>query len=219
MANEPIIDTSTTYNIDYTTDDIVNAWQTQRLRMIRIEPGDMHVRKALAVLQQDPVVTALASSAALQPVGGPDLDFAIGAISQAQLGVAVALLPTEPEAASSDKPVIVGNMTLGWGGLSARTAHHRTASVGITLARQWQGRGYGAEAMGWLLDWAFAHAGLHTVSLTAAAFNQRAIGMYKKVGFRVEGRHKERIFFNHGWHDEIAFGITEDEWALLRGRK
>ncbi|XWW94128.1 hypothetical protein V2A60_002070 [Cordyceps javanica] len=236
MAAETTIDTSSTYNVDYTSEDVVNAWQTKRLRMIRVEAGDDNVREALAVIQQDPVVTALASSAALQPVGRADLDGTISAISGALLGVAIALLPTEadhqrqqqeqqetPAGEGDDakrddpgKPVIIGNMTLGWGGLSPRTAHHRSASMGITLARAWQGRGYGGEAIGWMLDWAFCHAGLHTVSLSAASFNQRGVHLYRKLGFRVEGRRRETIYFNRGWHDEIEFGITEHEWEALR---
>ncbi|EGX90008.1 GNAT family acetyltransferase, putative [Cordyceps militaris CM01] len=218
MATESTIDTSSTYTVDYTTEDVVNAWQTKRLRMIRIEPGDPAVRQALAGLQQDPVVTALASNAVLQPVGSADLDGAIAVISQALLGVAIALLPAA-DASPELPPVIIGNMTLGWGGLAPRTAHHRTAGMGITLARAWQGQGYGAEAIDWMLDWAFAHAGLHSVSLSAADFNQRAVRVYQKLGFRVEGRYKERIYFNRAWHDEIAFGITEHEWAALRGKK
>ncbi len=221
MATE-LIDTSSTYNVDYTSDDIVHAWQSKRLSMIRIDVGDEHVRNALAGIQQDPVVTALASSAALQPVGKTDLDGQISAIANALLGVAIALLPDEAEkhdaSSTSGKPVIIGSMTLGWGGLSPRTAHHRHASMGITLAREWQGRGYGGEAINWMLDWAFGQAGLHTVSLTAASFNPRGIHLYKKLGFRVEGRRKETIYFNRGWHDEIDFGMTEHEWDALRRR-
>ncbi|OAA75114.1 Acyl-CoA N-acyltransferase [Akanthomyces lecanii RCEF 1005] len=226
MATESI-DTSSAYNVDYTSENVVNAWQSKRLHMIRIEVGDERIRKALAGIQQDPVVTALASSAALQPVGKTDLDGQISAISNALLGVAIALRPEEAKSRAhpighdpDDKSfVIIGSMALGWGGLSPRTAHHRTASMGITLAREWQNRGYGGEAINWMLDWAFGHAGLHTVSLSAADFNQRGIHLYKKLGFRVEGRRRETIYFNRGWHDEIEFGITEHEWEALRQRK
>ncbi|KAJ6789475.1 hypothetical protein PWT90_00276 [Aphanocladium album] len=216
MATESVIDTSSTYDVDYASEDVVNAWQTKRLRMIRVEVGDDHIREALAGIQQDPVVTALASSAALQPVGKSDLDGNISAMSGALLGVAIALLPDE---ADDSKPVVIGNMTLGWGGISARTAQHRSASMSITLSKDWQGKGYGGEALNWMMDWAFAHAGLHTLSLTAASFNQRGIHLYKKLGFRVEGRRKETIYFNRGWYDEIDFGMTEHEWEALRQKK
>lgn len=195
--------------------------------MISVEVGDDHIREALGVIQQDPVITALASSAALQPVGKADLDGNISAISNALLGVAIALLPEEAQKHAHEdtgdrdpsKPVIIGNMTLGWGGISARTAQHRSASMSIALSKEWQNKGYGGEAINWMMDWAFAHAGLHTLSLSAASFNQRGIHLYKKVGFRVEGRHKETIYFNRGWHDEIDFGMTEHEWEALRQRK
>lgn len=226
MATQSI-DTSSTYNVDYTSEDIVNAWQSKRLCMVRIEAGDERIRRAFADIQQDPVVTALASSAALQPVGKTDLDDQISAISNALLGVAIVLRPEEAKNShhahsvgrESKAAIIIGSMALGWGGVSPRTAHHRTASMGITLAREWQGRGYGGEAIDWMLDWAFGHAGLHSVSLSAADYNQRGIRLYKKLGFRVEGRRRETIYFNRGWHDEIEFGFTEHEWESLRQRK
>lgn len=166
-------------------------------------------------MQQDPVITALGSSAALQPVGTADLDNGIAAITSSLLSVAISLLPSE--AGPDTDPVIIGNMTLGR--VSPRTAHHRNTSIGIKLLREHQGKGYGGEALDWMLDWAFRHAGMHTVSLTAVDFNQSAIGLYRKLGFRVEGRRKEVVYFDGGWHDEIDFGMTEREWEVLRERR
>lgn len=37
MPSEPIIDTSSTYTVDYNAAEVVNAWQTKRLRMLRID--------------------------------------------------------------------------------------------------------------------------------------------------------------------------------------
>lgn len=228
MASESVIDTSAPFDVDYSFDDVTKAWQTQRLRMIRIGEGNDHIRQALARTLQDPVVMALASSSALQPTNNQYIDDEISAISSATLGVAIALLPEEAgkfpnfdgaAAADPATPVIIGNMTIGWGGFSARTAHHRNASMSISLSRDFQGKGYGGEALNWLIDWAFGHAGLHTVSLTAASYNQRGIHLYKKLGFRVEGRRKETIYFNRGWHDEIDFGMTEHEWDALKQKK
>lgn len=227
MAPEAgVIDTSSAYDVDYDNLAVVNAWETRRLRFLRIDGGDEYIRQALIQTQQDPVVMALASSAALQPVGAKEMNDTIGAISNALLGVAIELLPEEADRQFPDrikqfapKPVVIGNMTIGWGGVSLRTVHHRNASMGITLAQPFQGKGYGTEAINWMLDWAFGHMGLHTVSLTAASYNQRGIGLYKKLGFRVEGRRKETIYFDRGWHDEIDFGMTEHEWEALRGRK
>ncbi|UNI23844.1 hypothetical protein JDV02_009638 [Purpureocillium takamizusanense] len=115
-------------------------------------------------------------------------------------------------------PTIVGVICLGWGGVNASTAHHRGSHIGVSLAAAHQGRGYGREAIDWTLDWAFRHAGMHTVGITAASYNARACGLYERMGFVREGRRRETIWMDRGWHDEIEFGMTEGEWEVLRGR-
>jgi RimJ/RimL family protein N-acetyltransferase len=144
-------------------------------------------------------------------------------MSKALLGVAICLRPSEEEekqqepSSEKKKPTIIGTMCLGWGGISPRTAHHRSAHMGIVLAKPYQNKGYGREAINWMLDWAFKHAGLHTVCMIAASFNQRGIHLYQDIGFRLEGRRKEVCYFNRGWYDELDFGMTEHEWEKLRG--
>ena len=133
--------------------------------------------------------------------------------------------PSTPDSLRSFKytarprhPTIIGVMCLGWDGISARTAHHRTAPIGISLSPRYQNKGYGREAINWMLDWTFVHAGLHSVSISGAAYNPRALHLYKSLGFVEEGRRRETIWMNRGWWDEVEFGMTEGEWELLRKR-
>lgn len=229
----PVDTTSPTGSVDYSATDIVDAWRTQRLEFIKIDQSNQDIREALPQTEQDPVVLSLASSRALRPIGEKDLDDQLAAMSNALLGVAICLRPPEGEGEGEDKPhashaspkphkgrkpTIIGTMCIGWGGVDPRTAHHRSAHMGIVLARAYQNKGYGREAINWMLDWAFMHAGLHTVCMVAASYNQRGIHLYQDIGFRLEGRRKETIYFNRGWHDELDFGMTENDWERLRGR-
>lgn len=116
------------------------------------------------------------------------------------------------------KPTIIGVICLGWGGGNPATAHHRGSSIGVSLAAAHQGRGYGREAIDWMLDWAFRHAGLHTVAITAASYNARACALYESMGFVREGCRRETIWMDRAWHDEIEFGMTEGEWEARRQR-
>ena len=115
------------------------------------------------------------------------------------------------------KPTIIGVICLGWGGGNPATAHHRGSSIGVSLAAAHQGRGYGREAIDWMLDWAFRHAGLHTVAITAASYNARACALYESMGFVREGCRRETIWMDRAWHDEIEFGMTEGEWEARKG--
>lgn len=75
-----------------------------------------------------------------------------------------------------------------------------------------QGRGYGTEALGLLLQFAFCYAGLHRVGLEVYEFNHRAIHLYRKVGFRDEGRLRDYIYRDGAWHDTLLMGMLSSEF-------
>lgn len=79
---------------------------------------------------------------------------------------------------------------IGSGGLhpvsqSLRTRH--VAGLGMVVAHDWWGRGIGSGLMERLLDWADNWAGLLRVELGVYVDNERAIALYRKFGFEVEG--------------------------------
>ena len=78
------------------------------------------------------------------------------------------------------------------------------------------GRGYGSEATTLMVDHAFTSLGLHRVSLSVFAFNERAIRSYARVGFVTEGRAREAIWRDGRWWDEIHMSVLEPEWRAAR---
>ena len=83
---------------------------------------------------------------------------------------------------------IIGSAGLHVGQNSLRRAHVRMLGIGI--APGWQGRGVGKLLIGRLLDWADRWAGVLRVELTVHADNDRAIALYRAMGFVEEGRHR-----------------------------
>jgi len=85
-----------------------------------------------------------------------------------------------------------GDRVVGSAGLhstpSLRRSHVR--SLGIGVAADWQGRGVGRGLMERLLHWADNWANVLRVELTVHADNDRAIALYRAMGFEEEGRHK-----------------------------
>jgi RimJ/RimL family protein N-acetyltransferase len=69
---------------------------------------------------------------------------------------------------------------------------HRTAELGIAIGEQecWN-KGYGTETCFLVLDYGFNGLGLHNVVLDPVSFNERAIEVYKRVGFREIGRRRQ----------------------------
>ncbi len=96
-------------------------------------------------------------------------------------------------------------------------ACERTATVGIAIGEKdcW-GQGYGAEALGLLLEHAFDELNLHRVGLTVYAHNPRALACYEKLGFVREGAWREAHFVDGRYVDEVLMGILAREWRERR---
>jgi RimJ/RimL family protein N-acetyltransferase len=90
--------------------------------------------------------------------------------------------------------------------------YHHTCELGITIGdKDYWGRGYGREAVGLLLDYAFRLRGVRKVSLQVNGNNERAIRSYKACGFIEEGRLRKQVWSNGGYIDLVCMGILRDE--------
>jgi RimJ/RimL family protein N-acetyltransferase len=89
--------------------------------------------------------------------------------------------------------------------------------VGVTLAPEHQGKGYAAEALVCLLDYAFFALGKHRVTALADAENGPAARLLERVGLRREGHFRENVWFKDKWGDEVLYAVLEGEWAQRRG--
>lgn len=81
------------------------------------------------------------------------------------------------------------------------------------------GKGYGSQATRALLRFAFQSLGLNRVYLYCPAYNERALGMYEKVGFKREGRFRQDIFMDGQYHDSIWMAILKEDYGRARPRK
>ncbi|MDQ0159609.1 GNAT family N-acetyltransferase [Alkalibacillus salilacus] len=78
--------------------------------------------------------------------------------------------------------------------------------------KEYWGQGYGTEALNLLLNYAFQELNLHRVSLKVFSFNEKAIKLYQKLGFKEEGKSRQSLFRNGQWHDIIHMGMLQDEY-------
>jgi RimJ/RimL family protein N-acetyltransferase len=91
----------------------------------------------------------------------------------------------------------------------------RHASVGISLALDATGKGYGTDAMRVLIDYAFVRRNLRRLHLTVIASNERAIASYRKLGFVEEGRLREHAWVRGRYEDEVRMGLLRSEWRSI----
>lgn len=87
-----------------------------------------------------------------------------------------------------------GGRALGYTQLAQIEPLHRTAELGICLAREAQGRGLGAEAMGLLEAYAAGVLGLRKLTLRVLGGNTAAVRLYRRLGYREVGTLREQFW-------------------------
>jgi RimJ/RimL family protein N-acetyltransferase len=112
--------------------------------------------------------------------------------------------------------ITVNGALIGWCGLfDWDDALTLRMAIAIGSKGHW-GQGYGRDAIGALLDYAFVHRNAHKVWLEVAADNERAIRSYKSCGFVQEGRIRENAWRDGAYVDELVMGIMRSEWEQHR---
>ena len=100
---------------------------------------------------------------------------------------------------------------VGW--LSAQQEAHGRVELGMGIVDGHRSSGLGTQLLAAAIGWA-KHRGAHKVVLEVWPHNERAIGLYEKFGFAVEGRHPRHWRRNDGslW-DSVSMGLVLDEEA------
>lgn len=86
----------------------------------------------------------------------------------------------------------------------------KSAEVGIGIGEPslW-GRGLGREALGLLVKHLVDDLGLHRITLSVLAYNDRAIASYKAAGFEVEGIERDGVMTDRGfWADDVKMAYV-----------
>ena len=117
----------------------------------------------------------------------------------------------------AQKPIPIGTICLN--AIDPKRSHHRNTSIGVTISPPYQSKGYGSEAILWATEWGFKHANLHRIGTEAFAWNEGAWKLYERLGFVMEGRTREFVWFDGGWGDAVSLGMLEGEWRARYGGK
>jgi diamine N-acetyltransferase len=89
---------------------------------------------------------------------------------------------------------------------------NRNCSIGLDLVPQHRGKGLSAKVYAWLLDYLFLQLNMHMVYLEVLESNERAIHVYERLGFRIDGRLRQRIFRNGTYEDSILMSLLRSEY-------
>jgi RimJ/RimL family protein N-acetyltransferase len=88
----------------------------------------------------------------------------------------------------------------------------RQVEIGFTLAPDYQGRGYGTEAVSALIDYLLGPLHKHRVFASVDPRNKASIALMNRIGMRQEAHFRESLWFKGEWADDLVFAVLKSEW-------
>ena len=102
----------------------------------------------------------------------------------------------------------------------ARIERPQARSVELSLlvdAAYW-GQGFGMDMMQTILDACFGGWGVHRIGVRVEEGNERALALYRRLGFKEEGRLRQAAFREGRHEDVLLLGQLAAEWAAREDR-
>lgn len=111
-------------------------------------------------------------------------------------------------AAFSESPEIIAIINL-W---QIRRGVDHSAVIGYSVDAKYQSQGIATEATGAVVRYAFQELNLHRIHTSYQPENDRSARVLEKLGFQIEGRAREQMFFDGAWRDGILVAILNPNW-------
>ena len=90
---------------------------------------------------------------------------------------------------------------------------NRSIRIGADVVPNLRAKGYGSKVFRLLKKYCFDYLNMHRIWLAVLDYNEIALKLYEKQGFKVEGRYRESIFRDGSYHDYIIMSILEQEYT------
>lgn len=84
--------------------------------------------------------------------------------------------------------------------------------IGVTIAPEFQGRGFATEAVGCALDYLFNVLHKSKVVASVDPENYKSMALMTGIGFKLAGIYKQSVLFRGEWTDDAVFEITATQW-------
>ena len=109
--------------------------------------------------------------------------------------------------------IVLGDEPIGYMKL-VKDKFNNNGELRVTIGeKQYWGKGYGKDAVKKFLKYSFIEEKLNKVFLYVLEWNEVAFNLYKKCGFKVEGKFRKHIKHNDGkYYDAYFMGILRDEF-------
>ena len=87
---------------------------------------------------------------------------------------------------------------------------------GLRILRPYWRRGYARDAITIVLRYYFHELRYQKATAIVYSFNERSRRLHESLGFTTEGRLRRMVYTNGALHDELYFGLTQEEFDELQ---
>ncbi|MFX0550129.1 GNAT family N-acetyltransferase [Hathewaya histolytica] len=108
----------------------------------------------------------------------------------------------------NEKGVVVGYITY-----EALQDCKNVFEIGITIRKDFRGRGYGKDSIQTLTKFLFLNVAAKRVELQMVCDNEKALNCYKTCGFIQEGVLREKFFSEGKYKDLIVMAMIEEDFS------
>ncbi len=84
--------------------------------------------------------------------------------------------------------------------------------LGITLSKNFHGKGYASEALKAVIGFLFTNFGKHRIMASIDPDNVDSIRLMEKVGLRKEAHFVKSLFWKNNWVDDVIYAVLREEW-------
>ncbi|WP_440897357.1 GNAT family N-acetyltransferase [Amphibacillus sp. Q70] len=109
--------------------------------------------------------------------------------------------------------LMYGDEKVGLLALYSISVRHRNAEFAIMFDPTQQGKGYATDASRLLIEYGFNQLNLHKLYLEVVKNNEKAIHIYQKVGFQIEGELKQHYFVDGQYYDGYVMSLLRDDYV------
>lgn len=104
--------------------------------------------------------------------------------------------------------ILFNKKPVGLIGLSNISKQNRNADLFIVIGEDdYRGKGIAKEAMKWILDYGFNKLELHKINLGVIEDNKVAVNLYKRLGFKIEGKMIDEVYHNNKYYNFLSMAL------------
>jgi RimJ/RimL family protein N-acetyltransferase len=89
-----------------------------------------------------------------------------------------------------------------------------SAELSLLVDADCWGRGFGTDMVETTLEACFGGWGIHRIGVRVEEANERALALYRRLGFTEEGRLRQAAFRDGRYRDVLLFSLLAEEWAV-----